>query len=140
MSGRFFLDTNIAIYAVDSGDAGKQKTSLELLARARSNDAGWLSYQVVQEWFNVVLVRSSCRLTIIEAEAAYNKLLEPLNRVESSRDLITAALSLHSRERLSWWDSLIVAAAVLGRCDTLLTEDLQHGQVIRGVRIENPFL
>jgi predicted nucleic acid-binding protein len=140
MSGRFFLDTNIAIYAVDSGDAGKQKTSLELLVRARANDAGWLSYQVVQEWFNVVLRRSSCRLTIIEAEAAYNKLLEPLNRVESSRDLITAALSLHSRERLSWWDSLIVAAAVLGRCDTLLTEDLQHGQVIRGVRIENPFL
>jgi predicted nucleic acid-binding protein len=140
MSGRFFLDTNIAIYAVDSEDLSKQKISIELLVRARSNDAGWLSYQVVQEWFNVVLRRSSCPLTIIEAEAAYNKLLEPLNRMESSRDLITVALSLHSKEELSWWDSLIVAAAVLGRCDTLLTEELQHGQVIRGVRIENPFL
>ena len=140
MSSRFFLDTSIAIYAVDPGDLRKQKTSLELLVRACANDAGWLSYQVVQEWFNVVLRKSSSPLTIIEAEAAYNKLLEPVNRVESSRDLITAALSLHAKEKLSWWDSLIVAAAVLARCDTLLTEDLQHGQVIRGVRIENPFL
>jgi len=139
MNGRFFLDTNIAIYAIDSGDLRKQKTSLELLVKAQSNDVGWLSYQVIQEWFNVVLHKSLCRLTIIEAKTAYSKLLEPVNRVESSRDLITTALSLHSKEKLPWWDSLIVAAAVLGRCDTLLTEDLQDGQVIRGVRIENPF-
>jgi predicted nucleic acid-binding protein len=137
---RIFLDTNVLIYAVDSTDSRKHRIAAELLAAIRSDREGWVSYQVVQEWLNFVLRKAAGKLGVDASTDLYQQLVEPLGRVESSRDLTAMALSIHGRERLSWWDSLIVAAAVLGRCDSLLTEDLQHGQVIRGVRIENPFL
>ena len=54
--------------------------------------------------------------------------------------LLIQARDVENRYRISWWDSLIVAAAQLQDCATLLTEDLQHGQVIEGVRVVNPFL
>ena len=57
-----------------------------------------------------------------------------------SVELLTAAADLHRLRSLSWWDALIVQAAVSGGCSVLLSEDMQHGETIAGVRIENPFL
>jgi predicted nucleic acid-binding protein len=74
-----------------------------------------------------------------EATSIFRRLIEPLWRIESSRDLLLTALDLHRHDSVSWWDSLVVSAAIQGGCDRLLTEDLQHGRTIRGVEIVNPF-
>ena len=79
------------------------------------------------------------RLSPGEATAIYRTLIEPLWRVQSSRELIDTALDLHRENSFSWWDSLIVSAAIQGGCDELLSEDLQDGREIAGVRIHNPF-
>ncbi|MFN7933460.1 MAG: PIN domain-containing protein [Bryobacteraceae bacterium] len=140
MSDRFFLDTNLLIYAIDPSDAGKQAVAQKWVAAAHESRNGCVSYQVVQEWFNVVLRKAAVPLRAEQATPLYRKLIEPLWQIQSSRELVDEALQLHQQDSLSWWDSLIVSAAIQGGCATLLSEDLQHGRKFRGVRILNPFL
>lgn len=135
----FFLDTNLLIYAIDPADPRKQAIAQEWLAVAHDTGNGFVSYQVVQEWFNVVLRKASATLTPDQAIPLYRKLIEPLWRVQSSRDVLDTALDLHRRHSFSWWDALIVSAAIQGGCDRLLSEDLQHNRQIHGVKIVNPF-
>ena len=139
MSDRFFLDTNLLVYAVDPSDPAKQTIALEWITSAHQTGRGILSYQVVQEWFNVVLRKAASPLDSSEATSLYRVLIEPLWRVQSSRELLDTALDLHRRGSFSWWDALIVSAAIHGGCNQLLSEDLQDGREISGVRIQNPF-
>lgn len=139
MSGKFFLDTNLLVYAIDSSDSAKQAVAIQWLTAAHETGSGILSYQVVQEWFNVVLRKAAKPLSPDEAASIYRRLIEPLWRVQSSRELLDTALDLHRRHSLSWWDSLIVSAAIQGGCSQIVSEDLQHGEIIRGVRIQDPF-
>jgi len=135
----FFLDTNLLIYAIDPADPRKQAIAQEWLAVAHDTGNGFVSYQVVQEWFNVVLRKASVTLTPDQAIPLYRKVIEPLWRVQSSRDVLDTALDLHRRHSFSWWDALIVSAAIKGGCERLLSEDLQHNRQIHGVKIVNPF-
>ena len=139
MSGRFFLDTNLLVYAIDPSDPAKQNVSIKWLTSAHRTGAGILSYQVVQEWFSVVLRKAAVKLTPDEAIPIYRTLIEPLFRIQSSPELFDTALDLHRYDLLSWWDALIVSAAIHGGCDRLLSEDLQDGRRIAGIRIQNPF-
>jgi predicted nucleic acid-binding protein len=139
MSDRFFLDTNLLVYAVDPSDPAKQDVALKWVTAAHQTGHGLLSYQVVQEWFNVVLRKAVVPLKPNEATSLYRALIEPLWRVQSSRELLDTALDLHRDDSFSWWDSLIVSAAIQGGCSQLLSEDLQHGREVSGVRILNPF-
>ena len=139
MSGRFFLDTNLLVYAIDPSDPGKQAVAQNWIASAHQSGDGCLSYQVVQEWFNVVLRKAAVPLSTEQAESIYRTLIEPLWHVQSSRELVDTAIDLYQHDSLSWWDSLIVSAAIRGGCDRLLSEDLQHGRKIRGVKLINPF-
>jgi predicted nucleic acid-binding protein len=139
MSDRFFLDTNLLVYAVDPSDPAKQTIALEWITSAHQTGHGILSYQVVQEWFNVVLRKAAAPLSPDEATSIYRALIEPLWRTQSSRELLDTALELHRKDSFSWWDSLIVSAAIHGGCRELLSEDLQAGREISGVRIHNPF-
>jgi predicted nucleic acid-binding protein len=139
MSSRFFLDTNLLIYAIDATDPRKQAVAQKWIAMAHESGDGMVSYHVVQEWFNVVLRKAAEPLSADEAASIYHELIEPLWRVQSSRELLDTALDLHRRDSISWWDSLVVSAAIQGGCDRLLSEDLQHGRKIRGLRILNPF-
>jgi predicted nucleic acid-binding protein len=139
MSGRFFLDTNLLVYAIDPSGPAKQAIALEWLTAAHGTGNGVLSYQVAQEWFNVMLRKAAAPLSPNEATSLYRTLIEPLWRIQSSRELLDTALDLHRENSFSWWDSLIVSAAIHGGCDQLLSEDLQGGREIAGVRIHNPF-
>ena len=139
MSGRFFLDTNLLVYAVDPSDPAKQAISIKWLTAAHRTGNGILSYQVVEEWFNVVMGKAAAPLNAAEAVSLYRTLLEPLWRIQSSRELVDTALDLHRRDSFSWWDSLIVSAAIQGGCDQLVSEDLRDGRHIAGVRVHNPF-
>ena len=139
MSGRFFVDTNLLIYAIDGSDRRKQAIAQQWIAKAHESGEGTLSYQVVQEWFNVVLRKAAVPLSVDDAASIYRQLIEPLWHIQSSRELLDLAVDLHHTDLVSWWDSLIVSAAIQGGCKTLLSEDLQHERTIRGVRILNPF-
>jgi predicted nucleic acid-binding protein len=139
MSGRFFLDTNLLIYAIDATDPHKQAVAQKWIATAHESGDGLVSFQVVQEWFNVVLRKAAAPLSADEAASIYHQLIEPLWRIQSSRELLDTALDLHRRDSISWWDSLIVSAAIQGGCERVLSEDLQDGRKIRGVQVLNPF-
>jgi predicted nucleic acid-binding protein len=139
MTGRFFLDTNLLVSAVDPGDPARQAIALDWLTAAHRTGNGLLSYQVVQEWFHAVLRNAAVPLSPKEAIYIYRALLEPLLCIQSSRELLDTALDLHRAHSFSWPDSLIVSAAIHGGCDQLLSDDLRDGCEIAGVRIHNPF-
>ena len=139
MSGRFFLDTNIFVYTFDSTAPPKAAIATELIKRAIKTKIGIVSYQVVQEFFNVAMRRFESPMTAAEADQYLAATFRPLLAVHSSPSLFSEALRLGSKFRLAWYDSLIVAAAIESQCDTLYSEDLQHGQRIESVTVANPF-
>jgi len=79
-------------------------------------------------------------MTVAEAEQYLATVFRPLMAVHSSQALYGEALRLSDRYRLSWYDSLILAAAIEGQCSVLYSEDLQHGQRFENLQVENPFL
>jgi predicted nucleic acid-binding protein len=140
MSGRFFLDTNVFAYTFDLSAPSKAKTALQLVRRAADSGEGVISYQVVQQFFNVALRRFMQPMNLAEAEQYFLTVLRPLLAVESSPALFLEAFRLVGRHRLNWYDSLILAAALQSSCDTLYSEDFQHGRKIEDLTISNPFV
>lgn len=140
MSGRFFLDTNVFVYTFDTHALHKAKKAAALVSRAVDTGEGIVSYQVVQEFFNVALRRFARPMTVAEAEQYLGTVFRPLLAIHSSPALYLEALRLSAKHQLSWYDSLIVAASLEGHCKTLYSEDLQHGRQLEGVRIQNPFI
>jgi len=113
---------------------------MELIRRAVATRKGLVSYQVAQEFFNVALRRFAKPMSAAEAEQYLALVLGPLISVHSSQALYGEALRLTERHGLSWYDALIVAAALEGQCVVLYSEDLQHGRRFGDLQIENPFL
>lgn len=140
MSDRFFLDTNIFVYSVDPDNPVKQRRALELIRTALRTRKGIVSYQVVQEFFNVVIPRFAQPMTLADAEQYLAMTFRPLLAVHSSYLLYGQALQLGRQYSVSWYDSLIVAAAFEGRCGILYSEDFQHGQKFGDLVVRNPFL
>jgi predicted nucleic acid-binding protein len=140
MSDRFFLDTNIFVYSFDRSAAAKARKAAKLIREALSTQKGVISYQVVQEFFNVALRRFSQPMQPADAEQYLSTVFRPLLALHSSQALYAEALRLHAQSGLSWYDSLIVSSAIQARCDLLYTEDLQHGKRFGGLQVRNPFL
>jgi len=139
MRGRFFLDTNLFLYTFDETAPLKAKKAAQLVRRALDSGNGIISFQVVQELFNVVLRRAPQIMSAAEAEQYLVTVLRPLLAVNSSPSLYFAALQIAAKHRVAWYDSLIIAAAIEGGCVTVLSEDFQHGRKIDGIFIQNPF-
>jgi predicted nucleic acid-binding protein len=140
MSDRFFLDTNVIVYAMAKAFPSKQVIASQLIREAIESRQGTVSFQVVQEFFNVAFRRSQPAMTLAEAEQVLAMTFRPLLGVHSSYSLYGRALELTRRHSISWYDSLIVAAAIEADCRILYTEDLQHGQKFDNLRVQNPFL
>ena len=140
MSGRFFLDTNIFIYSFDRSAAAKAQRAAQLIREALTTQKGVVSYQVVQEFFNVALRRFAQPMKAADAGQYLSTVFRPLLAVHSSQALYAEALHLHAQSGLSWYDALIVSAAIQAQCELLYTEDLQHGQRFGGLQVRNPFL
>jgi len=138
--GRFFIDTNIFVYSFDQTAPAKARLAAQLIRKALTTQKGAISFQVVQEFFNVALRRFSSPMSASDAEQYFAVTLRPLLAIHSSPALYLEALHLQSRNKLSWYDSLIVAGAQQAQCEVLLTEDLQHGQKFGKLRVDNPFL
>jgi predicted nucleic acid-binding protein len=139
MNGRFFLDTNIFVYSFDPTVPQKSARALELIRHAVRSRNGIVSYQVVQEFFNVAFRRFAHPMTAPEAEQYLATTFRPLMAIHSSGALYVEAFRLISRYRLPWYDSLVVAAAIEGGAQILYSEDFQHGQEFGNLSVENPF-
>ena len=140
MSDRFFLDTNIFVYSYDWSATRKANIAEQLIGKALVSRKGVVSFQVIQEFFNVSLKRFSPAMSLTEAEEFLSTVFRPLLSVHSSANLYSEALRLYGRNGLSWYDSLIVSSAIIANCDVLYSEDMQHGQRFGNLQILNPFL
>ena len=140
MSGRSFLDTNIFIYAYDGREPLKQSIAADLIRSVSVSAEEAISYQVIQEFFNFALVKSPSRMRPDDAQRILTSVFQPLFTVQASTALVSEAIRIQDRYRLSWYDSLIVSAAQQAGCDVLYSEDLQHGQQFGPVTVQNPFL
>lgn len=139
MSDKYFLDTNVLVYTFDFSAPEKQKTAQDLVAHALESGAGWISYQVVQEFLNVARTKFETPMGIHEALAYLDRILRPLCAISSGAHLWEDALHIQNRWQYGFYDSLIIAAARHTDCRILYSEDMQHGQVIDDLRITDPF-
>ena len=136
-----FLDTNIFVYAFLPGEPIKQSKAVQLIETCLGSGHGCVSYQVLQEFANVARKKFAARMTAADCKAFIDAAMQPMNRVASSTELIHGALDLQEELRYSFYDSLVIAAALQAGASTLYSEDLQHSQRVRGtLRIVNPFL
>ena len=139
MSAEVFIDTNVLVYQIDARDPRKQAIAEHIVRQALLTGDGCISFQVVQEWLNTVTRKAAIPLGLPQAQASLDTVLAPLCAVSTSVGLYRRALDLQQRWQFSFYDSLIVAAALESGCTRLLSEDLQHGQRIESLVIENPF-
>ena len=139
MSAVDFFDSNVLIYLFDAADPTKQQIARRLVAHALAEGTGCISPQVVQETLNVLTGKFQRPASSEDAQQILERVLAPLWRSMPTVALYTRALDLHARYRYSFYDSLIVAAALEAGCTRLYSEDLQDGQQIEGLVIQNPF-
>ncbi|MCU0936541.1 MAG: PIN domain-containing protein [Gammaproteobacteria bacterium] len=139
MPDKFFLDTNVFVYTFDDGAPEKRERARALVAEALATGNGLTGYQVVQEFLNVATRKFARPMTAAEAARFLAEVLTPLCRVFASIELYRRGLDLAERWRFSFYDALVVAAALQASCRTLYTEDLPHGQRVESLHILNPF-
>ena len=135
----FFLDTNTLVYTFDQTAPEKQAKAQQLLEQALLGE-GCISFQVIQEFLNLAVRKFDPPLTAMQAKQYLHTTLEPLCLVYADVELYQRALDVRDRWRFSFYDSLIVAAALEAGCTTLYSEDLQHHQKVETLNIINPFL
>lgn len=138
MADKVFIDTNVLVYAYDTHDIAKQARAQAVVTDAMSNETGVVSTQVLGEFFCVVTRRIPAPLDNDQARAIIND-LSVMDIVEIDLPMINRAIELLGKHQLSYWDALIVSAAERAGCTKLLSEDLQTGQMLAGVRVVNPF-
>ncbi len=137
MTGPVFVDTNVFVYRHDDSVPAKQSRAEQWIGFLARSRAGRLSYQVLQELY-ATLTRP--RLNFDPAEARrIVQLLSVWQPLSIEIGILERAWQVQDRHALSWWDALIVAAAQASECSILLTEDLQPGQLLGGVRVVDPF-
>src|ERR1035437_3494377 len=131
---RSFLDTNVLVYSDAPRYPAKQATAIDLVQDHLRMRTGVVSLQVLQEYF----VSATGKLKL-DAELAKGRVefFARFHVAEPTVGDILAAIDLHRLYRISLWDSLILRGAKQAGCSVLLTEDMQHGQEIDGVRIVN---
>jgi predicted nucleic acid-binding protein len=136
MPGKVFIDANILVYAQDAGAPKKQRTSRDVISRLASSADGVISTQVLQEFY----VAATRKLGVPPLAAkGILKAFAVFDTVQVSPALIQDAIDCSILNQLSFWDALILAAAASAGCGVVLSEDLNPGQEILGVKVQNPF-
>lgn len=135
---RSFFDTNMLVYLFDNRDPEKKIRAQQVFAQESERGRAVLSTQVLQEFYWAVTRKLASPLPEEVAEERVRDFCElPLVRVDAP--MILAAIARSRSQSFTFWDALIVEAALRVGAGHLLTEDLQHGQRIGGLVVENPF-
>ncbi len=133
-----FVDTNVLIYAHDSNAGERHRRATDIVAGLWTTRAGLLSVQVLQEFYVNVTRKIPTPLPIATArEIVRNYTLWRTEWI--APEDVPRASEIEEQNRISFWDALIVTAAVKGGASRILSEDLNPGQVIAGIPVENPF-
>jgi predicted nucleic acid-binding protein len=136
---RSFFDTNVLLYLFDNSVPEKKARAQEVFSAEAEAGRAVLSTQVLQEFYVNATRKLAEPLPVEIAEAQVRDFARlPLVRVDEA--MILAAIQRHRSMSFSFWDALVVEAALKAGSGRLLTEDLQHGQQIEGLMVENPFL
>ena len=137
----FFLDTNIFVYALLASEPLKKQRALQLIEQALASHLGCTSYQVIQEFANVATRKFAQRFSTDQYKQFIDAAMQPMNRVNSSPELLSKALDLQLETHYGFYDCLVLAAALQAGAEVFYSEDLQHNQLLGGtLRIVNPFL
>ena len=132
-----FLDTNVLVYAACNQDLRKRDIALELIHHAICvNHDAVISMQVVSEFTNVMVGRLNTPAEVMEEWYPY---LNPLLAGEVTREMLRNAIDIRKEYGLQYYDSVVIAAAEKFGCHEIITEDLNPGQLYRGMVAVNPF-
>ena len=135
---KVFVDTNIIIYAYDVTAGRKHSTARVIIADLWNSGLGVVSTQVLQEFFVNVVQKIPKPIPKQQAKDIVRDFLK-WHVVVNTGDSIIEAIDICLRFGYSFWDSMIIEAAIKGGVSVLITEDLKDGQVVGGVTIKNPF-
>ncbi len=139
MNDKVFFDTNVLVYAFDKSEPEKSAIAKQLIRDFGTEGNLVLSTQVLQEFYVTVTKARKLMLTKEMAVDIVNDFAEfPLVQVDKA--IISLAMKRHQSNAFSFWDSLIVEAALQSGCSQLLSEDMQNGLMIDSLTISNPFL
>lgn len=136
---RCFVDTNVLVYAHDRTAGSKRDTARGLLEGMWDSGLGCVSVQVLQEFFVTVTRKVPAPLPVDTASMVVGDLARWQVHAPGAADVL-AAIDLHRRHRMSFWDAMILRSAALLGCEVVYSEDLNSGQRYDGVEARNPFL
>lgn len=134
-----FVDTNILVYAYDRGAGSRHEKALQLVEQLWHDGSGILSTQVLQEFYVNLRRKAQRPVTIGQARELISDYLA-WDPVVNDGATILSAMEIEERYQVSFWDSLIVAAALRGGASVIYSEDFNHGQKFGPAVIQNPFL
>ena len=139
MSDRIFVDTNILVYAHDLSAGDRHDRAYAIIESLWEAETGVISTQVFQEFYVTITRKIKNPLKPTEArEIIRNYLAWPV--LINDPEMTIQASEIEEKNSLSFWDAMIVAAALRLQAKKIITEDLNHGQIIEGILIENPLL
>ncbi len=136
MISKTFIDTNILIYAMDNRNMQKKNKAREILKGLQDDKNGVISTQILQEFYVVATKKLSIQPLLVKS------IIHSLSNFEVvtvNHPLIEEAIDCSILNEVSFWDALVIVSAEVSKCAYLLSENLNHGQIIRNVKIENPF-
>ena len=139
MTAEVFLDTNVLLYGVDDRDVAKRDKARAWIATCWERRCGRISSQVLNEYYSNARKKFSSAIAAGDARAEVRR-YQHWRPWVIDHPTVETAWAVESRYGLNYWDALMIAAAQQQGCTLMLTEDLQHDQVIDKVRILNPFL
>ena len=138
MTVKIFVDTNVLVYAYDRGAGSRHERAQSLLEKLWKEGNGILSTQVLQEFYVNVRRKAKRPVSIEQARSLISDYLS-WDPIVNDGATMLEAIDVEQRYQLSFWDSLIVAAAQKGGASVLFSEDFNHGQKFGSVVVQNPF-
>jgi len=133
---KIFIDTNILVYTLDNKDKEKKKKAREVLKKIIDSYQAVISTQVIKEFY-VVATKKLNIDPIIVKNIIHN--FHNIEIVNNDLEVIEQAIDISVISQLPFWDSLIIAAAERANCEYIISEDINAGQIYRGVELINPF-
>jgi predicted nucleic acid-binding protein len=133
---KIFIDTNILIYTIDKKNLAKQNEARRIIKSVVELHSPVISTQVIKEFYVVATTKLKAEPILVK-NVIHN--FHNMEVVNNDLELIEQAIDISVLSQISFWDSLIIAAAEKANCEYVFSEDLNGGQLFRGIRVVNPF-
>ena len=134
---KIFIDTNLFVYSIDQKEPLKKDKAREILKKIIESHQPVISTQVIKEFYVVATTKLTADQLIVKSIIHNFRNMEVVN---NDIELIEQAIDISVISQLSFWDSLIIAAAEKANCEYVCSEDLNAGQTYRGVMVVDPFV